>query len=78
MKLELTVPEVVDLIKQIQEQPGNLFEMIRVNVKETVGQYLSDAPPFHNGRLGVIHIKEMSYWIRWEEMAWERALRVGL
>jgi len=33
MKLELTVPEVVDLIKEIQNQSENLFEMIRVNVK---------------------------------------------
>ena len=42
MKMEITVPEVVDLIKQIREQPESLFEMIRANVKETVGQYLSE------------------------------------
>jgi len=42
MKLELTVPEVVDLIKEIQNQSENLFEMIRVNVKESVGRYLSE------------------------------------
>lgn len=41
MKLEVTVPEVVDLIKGISQQPESLFEMIRANVKETVGQYLS-------------------------------------
>ena len=42
MKMEITVPEVVDLIKEIRQQPEGLFEMIRANVKETVGQYLSE------------------------------------
>ena len=42
MKMEITVAEVLDLIKQIREQPEGLFEMIRANVKETVGQYLSE------------------------------------
>ena len=41
MKLEISVPEVVDLIKEIREQPESIFEMIRDNVQETVGQYLS-------------------------------------
>jgi transposase-like protein len=42
MKMEITVPEVVDLIKQIRQQPEGLFEMIRTNVRETVGEYLSE------------------------------------
>jgi len=42
MKLEFTIPEVLDLIKEIQNQSENLFEMIRVNVKESVGRYLSE------------------------------------
>ncbi len=42
MKMEITVPEVIDLIKEIRQQPEGLFEMIRANVKETVGQYLSE------------------------------------
>jgi putative transposase len=42
MKLEITVPEVLDLIKEIQQRPEDLFEMIRVNVKEGVGEYLSE------------------------------------
>jgi putative transposase len=42
MKMEISVPEVVDLIKQIREHPESLFEMIRANVKETVGEYLSE------------------------------------
>jgi len=41
VKMELTVPEVLELINGIHQQPGSLFEMIRTNVQETVGQYLS-------------------------------------
>jgi len=41
MKMEITVTEVVDLINEIKNQPESLFEMIRANVQETVGQYLS-------------------------------------
>ena len=42
MKMEITVPEVFDLIKQFRKQPEGLFEMIRTNVRETVGEYLSE------------------------------------
>jgi len=41
MKMEISVAEVRELINEIRQQPGNLFDMIRVNVQETVGQYLS-------------------------------------
>jgi len=41
MKMEITVAEVVDLINEIQHEPESLFEMIRTNVQETVGQYIS-------------------------------------
>jgi len=41
MKMEITVAEVVDLINEIRNEPESLFEMIRSNVQETVGQYLS-------------------------------------
>jgi putative transposase len=41
MKMEITVPEVIDLINEIRQEPENLFEMIRSNVQETVGKYLS-------------------------------------
>ena len=36
MKFEMTVPEVSDLIKEIQQRPEDLFEMIRASVKEIV------------------------------------------
>jgi len=41
MKMEMTVTEVRELINEIRQEPGNLFDMIRSNVQETVGQYLS-------------------------------------
>jgi len=41
MKFEISVPEAIDLFKKIQKQPKQLFEMIRSDVKETVGQYLT-------------------------------------
>ena len=41
MKMEITVPEVIDLINEIRNEPESLFEMIRANVQETVGKYLS-------------------------------------
>lgn len=41
MKVEISVPEVVKIFKEIQEQPENLFEMIRVGIRENVGEYLS-------------------------------------
>ena len=41
MKMEITVTEVRDLINEIRQQPESLFEMIRANVQETVGQYLT-------------------------------------
>jgi putative transposase len=41
MRVELTVTEIADLINQIRQAPESLFEMIRANVQESVGQYLS-------------------------------------
>ena len=41
MKVEISVPEVMSVFKEIQEQPENIFEMIRVEIRENVGEYLS-------------------------------------
>ena len=41
MKMEITVTEVREFINEIGQQPGSLFDMIRVNVQETVGEYFS-------------------------------------
>jgi len=41
MKLEISVPEVVDIFKEIQGQPEQLYDMIRTDIRKTIGQYLS-------------------------------------
>ena len=41
MKFEVSVPEAIDLFNEIKKQPKQLFEMIRADVKETVGHYLT-------------------------------------
>jgi putative transposase len=41
MKFEISVPEAIELFKEIQKQPKQLFEIIRTDIKETVGQYLT-------------------------------------
>ena len=41
MKLEVTVSEIADIFKEIQERPGRLFEMIRLDIREVVGKYLT-------------------------------------
>lgn len=43
MKVEINVPEVVSLFKEIERQPEKIFEMIRMDIREAVGQYL-DSP----------------------------------
>ena len=41
MKLEVTVAEIADIFKVIQERPEQLFEMIRLDIRDTVGKYLT-------------------------------------
>lgn len=42
MKMEITVTEALELINEIRKQPNDLFEMIRADVKESVGRYMSE------------------------------------
>ena len=42
MKLEISVPEAVEIFKEIQEKPEKLFDMIRVDIQEKVGQFLTN------------------------------------
>lgn len=42
MKMEITVTEAFELINEIRNRPGSLFEMIRADVKQSVGQYMSE------------------------------------
>ncbi len=41
MKVEITVPEAVEFFNVIQKQPEMIFDLIREDLKNTVGQYLS-------------------------------------
>jgi putative transposase len=38
MKIEINVPEVVSLFKEIRCQSEKIFEMIRLNIQEMVGK----------------------------------------
>jgi len=42
MKMEITVAEALEMINEIRKKPDGLFEMIRTDVKESVGRYLSE------------------------------------
>ena len=41
MRVEISVPEVVDIFKEIRERPEEPFEMIRADIRQSVGDYLS-------------------------------------
>jgi len=41
MKIEISIQEVAQVFKEIQKQPEKLMEMIRVDTREAVGDYLS-------------------------------------
>ena len=42
IELSVNVAEVKGYIKELIEAPGKFFSMIRYNVRESVGQYLSE------------------------------------
>jgi len=41
MKVEISVSEILSIFKEIQGQPEKIFEMIRSETRENVGEYLS-------------------------------------
>jgi putative transposase len=41
MNIEISVSEVVNLIKELQKNPSRIFEMIGMNIQEDVGRYLT-------------------------------------
>lgn len=41
MKVEVTVPEVIEIFNAIEKKPEALYEMIRQDLQQTVGEYLS-------------------------------------
>lgn len=42
MKVEISVTEMVELFKEVQEQPGKILEMVKSDIHETVEEYLSE------------------------------------
>ena len=50
MKIKISVPEVVRIFKGIQRQRGKVFEMVRTEIRENVGPYLSMIPARRIGR----------------------------
>jgi putative transposase len=42
MEIKISVPEVVNLIKELQENPSRIFEMATMNVQKDVGNYLTN------------------------------------
>lgn len=42
MEIKISVPEVVSLIKGLQENPSRIFEMATMNVQKDVGEYLTN------------------------------------
>jgi putative transposase len=42
VKINVSVPEVVEIFKAIQTQPEQLFDLIRADIRQSVGQYLSE------------------------------------
>lgn len=42
MKLEVSVTEAVQLIKEIQQQPGKILEVVKTDVPKVIGDYLSE------------------------------------
>ena len=41
MNIDISVPEVVELFKEIQKAPEKLFEMMRLDIQQIAGDYLS-------------------------------------
>ena len=41
MKLEVSVAEVVQIIKEVQQQPGKVLEMVKTDMPPIIGDYLS-------------------------------------
>ena len=42
MEIKTSVSEIVTLFKEIQKEPSKVFELIRTDVKEMVGNYISE------------------------------------
>jgi putative transposase len=41
MNIDISVPEVIELFKEIQVAPEKLFEIMRLDIRKIAGDYLS-------------------------------------
>ena len=42
MKVEISVQELAEVFNEIQTQPERIFEMMRLDIRESIGGYLSE------------------------------------
>ena len=42
MKIEISVPDITNFIKDIQEKSARFFQMIHSDVRKSVGSYLTE------------------------------------
>ena len=56
MKPEVSVPELVEVFKEVQKQPEQIFEMIRLDVREIVGDYMTAMMEADFGELSRIEL----------------------
>jgi putative transposase len=42
MKIEVSVAEVIQVIKEVQQQPGKILEMVKTDMPKVIGDYLSE------------------------------------
>ena len=42
MKVEISVPEVIQVFKELQQQPGKVLDMVRKEMPKAIGDYLSE------------------------------------
>jgi len=65
MKISLSVTELKNVFKEIQRQPERIFEMMRTEMNESVGRYLSE-----------LMRTELSYFLVGSPMSGKRARRI--
>ena len=42
MKVEISVPEIIQVFKELQQQPGKVLDMVRKEMPKAIGDYLSE------------------------------------
>lgn len=72
MELQVSVSEAVEVFKAIQAQPEQLFEMMRLEIRQSMGEYLSELmkvelsqllgrEPYERGKQGEVNHRNGTY-----------------